>query len=42
MLCGASAQSLSSDGREESTLVVYLSAPAFLFGKNYYTEPAGV
>ena len=42
MLFWASAQSLSFDGKEESTLVVYLSAPAFLFGKNFYSEPAGV
>lgn len=42
MLCWAPAQSLSSDSKEESTLVVYLSAPAFLFGKNCFSKPAGV
>lgn len=42
MLCWAPARSLSSDSKKESTLVVYLSAPAFLFGKNCFSEPAGV
>lgn len=42
MLCWAPAQSLSSDSKKESTLVVYLSVPAFLFGKNCFSGPAGV